>query len=218
MFDAYLSEQCVPIKEIKPEHDGRTVCIGGTILESREITTKNGKRMAFVKLEDRSGELELILFPGPFQETLGLWERDRVVLIHGKVNAKDREGNRSDEVKVMVDNAREITVLQATSYQAAGKKPKPPKPVKVKVKSEPATARVSASAKLYIRIENSQDQTQLTSLKEMLDTYRGTTEVVLVLGNADARQAIKLPTGIDHESDGVFKLRELVGADNVRYQ
>lgn len=217
MFDAYLTEQCVPIKEIKPEHDGRTVCIGGTIVESREIVTKNGKKMAFVKLEDRSGELELILFPGPFQETLGLWERDRVVLIHGKVNAKDREGNRSDEVKIMVDNAREITVLQATSYQAAGKKPKPPKPVKVK--HEPAAQQATPKdVKLYIRIEDSQDQTQLANLKEMLDAYRGTTEVVLVLGNADARQAIKLPTGINQESDGLFKLKELVGADNVRFQ
>ncbi len=34
--------------------------------------------MAFVKLEDRFGEIEAILFPYSYQQTVGLWERDKV--------------------------------------------------------------------------------------------------------------------------------------------
>ncbi len=78
--------------------------------------------MAFVKLEDRFGEIEAILFPSSYQQTAGLWVRDRVVLIRGKVNARDKEGNQSGDVKVMVDDAREITSEQANAYQATGKK------------------------------------------------------------------------------------------------
>lgn len=221
LFEAYLSEQCTPLKELRPEHDGRVVSIGGSIVDVREIVTKNGKKMAFVKLEDGSGEIEVILFPNALQQTLGLWERDRVVLIRGRINAKDRDGNLSSEAKVMVDDAREITVQQATGYQATGKKQKVPKP---NIKSHmPGPGAMAAAGtpkdqKLYIRLEDSQDQEQLTSLKQTLDSFRGTTEVVLVLGNADSRQAIKLPTGIDRESDAVFQLRELVGADNIRLQ
>lgn len=224
MFDAYLSEKCVPLKEIKPEHDGRSVCIGGTIVESREIMTKTGKRMAFVKLEDRSGEIELILFPNTYQETAGLWERDRVVLVNGKVNSKDRDGNRGEEVKVLVDDAREITVLQATGYQATGRKPKVPKPNKAKLTSSmPGPGAKAAdeelkNQRLYIRLASSQDQQKLVSLKQTLDNFRGNTEVVLVLGDEINRQAIKLPSGIDRESDAMFQLRELVGADNIRLQ
>lgn len=223
LFETYLDEQCTPFRELKPEHDGRVVSVGGSITEVREIVTKTGKKMAFVKLEDRSGEMEAILFPSALQETAGIWERDKVVLIRGRVNAKDRDGNISSEAKVVVDDAREITVQQATGYQPTGRKPKVPKP-NTKLKSAmPGPGAKAANdspkeAKLYIRLENSQDQTTLTSLKETLDAFKGGTEVVLVLGLGDARQAIKLPMGVDRDSDAVFRLRELVGADNVRLQ
>lgn len=221
LFEVYLSEQCTPLNELKPEHDGRVVAIGGSIADVREIVTKTGKKMAFVKLEDNTGEIEVILFPNALQQTAGIWERDRVVLIRGRINAKDRDGNMSNEAKVMVDDAREITVQQATGYQPTGKKPKIPKPnAKTAMPGPGAKSAVETpkDQKLYIRLENTQDQERLTSLKQTLDAFRGSTEVVLVLGSADGRQAIKLPTGIDRESDAVFQLRELVGADNIRLQ
>ena len=224
IFETYLSEQCTPLRELRPEHDGRIVAVGGSILEVREIVTKTGKKMAFVKLEDNSAEIEAILFPSALQQTAGIWERDKVVFIRGRVNAKDRDGNMSSEAKIIVDDAREITVAQATGYQATGKKPKVPKPNKAKLKptmvgpGAKAVDEPSKDAKLYLRIVDSQNQTLLTTLKEALDSYRGPTEVVLVLGSADAKQAIKLPTGIDTEGDALPALRELVGMDNVRLQ
>jgi DNA polymerase-3 subunit alpha len=216
LFETILEEKTVPINSLKLEHDGKTVTIGGAITDVREITTKNGQKMAFVKIEDKFGELEIILFPNSFQHTLGLWERDRVVLVKGKINARDKEGNQSSEIKVMVDEAREITTQQAQAYQATGRKLKLPKerkssavPVKLPAKQEEALARV------YIRLVNSNDQDVLLSLKQTIDTHRGDTEVVLVLGESNSKQAIKLPGGIDKASDGVSKLKSLVGSDNL---
>src|SRR2546430_7538259 len=80
MYATYLAEQTMPLAELKPEYDGKPVVVGGAISDVREITTKNGQKMAFVKLEDQTSELELILFPGAYQQTVGLWERDRVIL------------------------------------------------------------------------------------------------------------------------------------------
>ena len=222
-FGTFLSEQCVPVATLKPEHEGKNVSIGGAITDVREITTKNGQKMAFIKLEDQSGEIEVILFPNAFQQTVGLWERDRIVLIRGKVNAKDREGKLSTEVKVMVDDAREITSQQATAYQATGRKPKTPKPPKIKVGSmigpgAKAVGEITTPERIYIRVASTKDQALLTSLKQMLDDYRGSTEVVLVLGDEINRQAIKLPAGLDRHSEGMFKLRELVGAENLKIQ
>lgn len=220
-FGTFLAEQCVPVATLKPEHEGKNVSIGGAITEVREINTKNGQKMAFIKLEDQSGEIEIILFPNAFQQTLGLWERDRIVLIRGKVNAKDRQGKISTEVKVMVDDAREITTKQATAYQATGRKPKTPKAPKIKVSSmvgpgAKAVSEITAPERIYIRVESSKDQVLLTSLKQTLDEYRGSTEVVLVLGDENSRQAIKLPAGLDRDSEGIFKLRELVGVKNLK--
>ncbi len=109
LFENILSEQTVPLNALGEEHDNQSVSIGGAITDVREITTKNSQKMAFVRIEDRFGEIEIIIFPGSLQQTPDLWVRDRVVLVKGKVNVRDRNGNPAPEVKVTVNSAREIT-------------------------------------------------------------------------------------------------------------
>jgi DNA polymerase-3 subunit alpha len=223
LFETILGEQTVPLNTITADHDGKSVSVGGAITDVREITTKNGQKMAFVKVEDRYGEIEVVLFPSSYQRTIGLWERDRVVLVRGKINARDRSGNGSGEVKIMADDAREITSQQASSYQETGKKAKTPKAraaanAKTGAKSKTAPAAQPLNERLYIRLLNTSDEQTLLSLKETIDSYRGPTEVVLVLGEAAAKQAIKLPGGIDAGSDGLTKLQDLVGTDNLVIQ
>jgi DNA polymerase-3 subunit alpha len=225
IFETFLAEQTVAIQTLKPEHDNKTVTIGGVVTAVREITTRNGQKMAFIRILDLTGELEVILFPSSYQQTVGLWEIDRVVLIRGKINARDREGNQAQEVKVMVDDAREITSQQATAYQTTGKKPKTLKTtarsaVRAAMISKAASTSSKAAApeRVYIRLASSSDQAKLLSLKQALDTCQGDMEVVLVLGEATSRQAIKLPGGIDASSEGFGLIKELVGADNLKIQ
>jgi DNA polymerase-3 subunit alpha len=219
LFEKFLEEQTIALNTLKPEHEGKAVTIGGAIVDVREITTKNGQKMAFVKLEDRFGEVEVILFPNSFQQTLGLWERDKVVLIRGKINSKDREGNQSQDVKVMVDDAREITTEQALAYQATGKKKKTPKVTKkaaLQTKSVDAVEKSAADPRLYIRLATSEDEKVLRTLKQTLDGNRGSTEVVLVLGEKGDKRAVKLPDRVSSDEVVLSGLRELVGADNVK--
>jgi DNA polymerase III subunit alpha len=225
MFEAFLAEQTVPLAELKAVHDGKSVTIGGATLDIREITTKNGQKMAFVKVEDQTGETELILFPNAYQQTVGLWERDRIVLVRGKVSAKDRDGNLTDEVKILVDDAREITAEQATVYQATGKKRKTPVPKKVvaaqatqKAAATTTAATAPKQERVYIRLQDSKDQQLLISLKEAIDASTGETDVVLVLGPAASKQVIKLPGGIVADESMLGTLRGLVGIENIKIQ
>lgn len=213
-FASFLEEQTVPINSIKPEHDGKAVTIGGAIIDVRDITTRNGQKMAFIKLEDLTGEIEVILFPQAYQQTVGLWERDRIVLVRGKVNGREKDGQASTEAKVMVDDARQITTEQAEAYQPTGKKKRTPKPVSKGVKTV-AAAEKRVNPRVYIRLNSTSDQDKLLSLKQAIDNHQGDTEVVLVLGEAAQKQAIKLPGGIDHTSDGLEELKTLVGEENL---
>jgi len=200
-FATILSEQTVPLNTLAAEHDNRVVSIGGAITDVRAVTTKNGQKMAFVRIEDQSGDIEAVLFPNSFQQTASLWQRDRVVVVRGKVNARGRNGQPASEVKIMVDEAREITPDQAARYQPTGKaEPHPP---------------AGPDKRVYVRITNTADQQMLLSLKKTIDSHQGGTEVVLVLGEATSKQAIKLPGGIDRDSEGLSKLQSLVGADNL---
>lgn len=222
-FSVLLSEQTVPINTLKPEHDGKAVVVGGAVTDAREILTKNGQKMAFVKLEDEFGELELILFPSTYQQTVGLWERDRIVIIRGKISAKDREGNIGQEIKILVDDAREVTHEQAAAYQTTGRKQREVKTGKRKGSAlAAAVAQAKAEkvapvrpARVYIRLTASDDHAMLQSLKETIDGQQGESEVVLVLGPDTAKQAVKLPTRMNSDIASLERLQALVGATNV---
>lgn len=223
-FSALLAEQTTPLNLLKPEHDGRAVVVGGSITETREITTKNGQKMAFVKLEDEHGDIEAVLFPSAYQQTVGLWERDRVVLVRGKLSTKGRDGNAGDEVKLLVDDAREVTHEQAAAYQSTGRKARVPKPAKAAkhAKSVVKTPALSEGEtdkplRLYIRLLRSDDTTQLSQMKQIIDSQQGEHEVILVLGPDTAKQAVKLPTRVN-ASAVMTELSELIGSENVKLQ
>jgi DNA polymerase-3 subunit alpha len=203
-FETMLSERTVPLNSLQASHDGQIVTIGGIITTVRDITTKNGRRMAFVKLEDHFGELEIILFPGNYEQHSALLRQDNIVLIKGKVNARDKNGNSTGEVKVMVEDAKGLTIEDAEAYQTTGQ------PVK-----QPQATAQSLSERIYIRLASSEDEKTLLSLKKTIDSHKGDTEVVLVLGQDTSKQAIKLPGGINRAGEGLDQLKELVGTDNL---
>jgi len=214
-YEVYLEELTVPLNELKPEMDNKTTVVGGTIVSTREITTKNGQKMAFIKLADLKGEVEVILFPNTFQQTAGIWEKDGIVLVRGKVNGVDRRtGEPLDEVKILAEEAREITREQAVGYQATGKRQKIPgvkkASIPMKAKTEPKT-----DQRVYVRLQNSKDAELLTSLKSVIDEYHGKQEVVFVLGEDSKKQIIKLPTTMEANDEAVQKLKALVGDDQV---
>jgi DNA polymerase-3 subunit alpha len=226
-FELMLGELTIPLNHLTPDLDGRPVSVGGTIADVREIMTKNGQKMAFVKLEDFHGETEIILFPGIYEKTHAVWQRDKVVILKGKVNAHDKNGIKTDEAKVMVDDAKEITSADAKVYKSTGKKlelaPKKPTPKSKKLAAMPGPgakalndgSNISVNERVYIRLIDTTNQSVLLNLKQTIDDHRGDTEVVLVLGEASAKQAIKLPYGINKADESLGRLMELVGNDNL---
>jgi DNA polymerase-3 subunit alpha len=219
LFETILSEIAVPLNVLNVDHHGKSVQVGGTITDVREITTRSGQKMAFVKLEDLSEEMEIVLFPSTYQSTQGSWQRDKVVIIKGKVNSSDKNGNPTSEVKIMADSVRELTSEDAKAYKSTGKSAKVPKPKEKKktVMPGPGAKAINDGAvqKVYIRLSDTSDSNILLTLKDTIDKHSGETEVVLVLGESEKKQAIKLPVGIDQFSKGLNILSDLVGEDNL---
>lgn len=214
-YKNYLEELSMPIAELNPQLEGKMAVVGGAITEMREITTKKGQKMAFVKIADLSGEIEAILFPGAYQQTSGIWERDKVVLVRGRLNGVDRQtGESMSEVKLLVEEAREITIEQAEAYQVTGKKVKLPK----SKRSAPASLAKTVqnhNVRLYVRLQDSKDEDQLLLLKSLIDKNKGDMDVVLVMGPADKKQIIKLPNGVKQGEPLITELRQLVGDSHV---
>jgi hypothetical protein len=75
------------------------VRVAGLITRFRQYTTKTGKPMGFVTLEDLQGEIELTIFPKTWDRVSGLIEVDKIILVDGKVDLMDES-----QPKILVDS------------------------------------------------------------------------------------------------------------------
>jgi DNA polymerase-3 subunit alpha len=71
--------------------DGDRVIIGGLIAEVNKKITRNNDMMAFIRLEDMYGSIEVIIFPKVLQKYRQNIEGDSVVLISGRVSIREEE-------------------------------------------------------------------------------------------------------------------------------
>ena len=226
-YDAYFSEQTVPLSSLKPEHDKKAVIVGGVISSVRQIVTKSGTKMAFVALEDKSGEGEVVVFPSLFEEIGSRLIQDEVVKVEGKISSTDRQGNSLGEAKIIADKFIFVTGEELDNYRATGKKMKELKPRKTKPGDTTAKKAVTDEPKftyspiddreppkLYVRVTDPTDHGKLHALKQLLNNFLGESEIILVLG-ADKSSAMRLPFRIDPHPDLQVAIGELYGAEHV---
>ncbi|MEX0924689.1 MAG: DNA polymerase III subunit alpha [Candidatus Paceibacterota bacterium] len=66
-----------------------TVILGALIEEKKEIFTKKGDRMAFIKLGDYTGSIEAVAFPSVYEKLRDKLEPDTCVVIKGTITKRD---------------------------------------------------------------------------------------------------------------------------------
>jgi len=242
-YSAYFEEQTIPLSQMKPEVDGKKATIGGLVTTVRSIVTKSGTKMAFLGLEDKTGEGEVIVFPNLYEQVGAKLVQDAVIRASGKISARDRDGNLGSEAKMIADEVVIVSDEELRGYESTGRKMDAPK-MSSKVKamrvaefkakktggsvSAPAAAKPSDKPvekprpimdippvkKLYVHVKNTDDHELLLQLKRICSEFAGNTDIVLVLG-ADKKSAIKLPFRAD-ASDGLMgALVKLLGEDCV---
>ena len=96
------------------------VRVAGLVTHVRPYTTKTGKPMGFVTLEDVQGNFDLVLFPRTWEKTRELMTVGQILIVEGKVDT----GNTPP--KILVDNVRtEIKILEPLQASASPSKPIP---------------------------------------------------------------------------------------------
>lgn len=95
------SHRCIEVQELKPNSE---VALAGRIDSLREITTRQGKLMWELGIEDFSGRVRCIAFPKTVAELHGRVKRDDVVVIEGRTQ-KNRDGS---EIELIVEGVGEV--------------------------------------------------------------------------------------------------------------
>jgi DNA polymerase-3 subunit alpha len=229
-YDRYFEEQTIPMVKILPEIDGKKVTLGGLILTVRTIVTKTGSKMAFVKIEDKTSEGEIIIFPNLYEQIGAKLVQDAVIRATGKVSARDRDGNLGTEAKLIADEVQFVSDQELREYETTGRKMEGPKASANKVRATRVMAKKPQTMaakhvtmpvvaeevikKIYVHIKDPDNHEALISLKQTCSLHPGISDIILVLG-ADKKSAIKMPFRVDANEALVNSLARILGENSV---
>ena len=242
-YDTYFDEQTHPMSYISVENNNKIITVGGIITSIRTILTKSNTKMAFVKIENKSAETEVIVFPSVFETCGAKLVVDNVIKVTGKVNATDKDGNITSDVKLMAETVELVSDEVLNNYQSTGQKLGAPIAAAPKKRySKSSAERVSSGARngsapkpapeiprvpieppkdprkerLYILIEHPDNTDDLAAIRRLCDLNLGFQDVILVLKNGAEKKPLRMPFKVDACDDLLTKLREIVGNDNVK--
>lgn len=119
-YDTYFEEQTHPYDLVTAENDNKIITIGGIITNVRTILTKSGTKMAFVKIENKTTDQEVIVFPSAYEQFGAKILQDNVIRVTGKINATDQNGNIVPDVKVIAESIEVISDEMLANYQSTG--------------------------------------------------------------------------------------------------
>ncbi len=94
--------RALPLKDLSLDLKNRMVSIGGMVSDIKKIITKSGEPMLFVKMEDLTARTEVLVFPKVLARNPGVWAREKVLIVRGRVSDKD------DVTKILCEEAFEI--------------------------------------------------------------------------------------------------------------
>jgi len=207
-FDFF--RQCsTPISQIDASLVNNSVTIGGIIDKAKKIFLKNSARnashndtggqksMAFVQLEDASGQkMETIVFPKTLEQYNELWQEGRIVLITGKISDKD------GTLKIIADEARLVNQDEIERYKAIQKQ---------RSASSPASSADRADKteqKLFITLPPNASSELLRQISSVLSTVpAGNCKVFLELsqGRLETPYRITYNANLSSKLQGIMK-------------
>lgn len=217
------------IIEIAPSLENSFVRIAGIITSVQEIITKRtNQKMAFVKVEDQSRNIEVLIFPKTFAANPEIYAPDKVVVIDGFISNKDGELKiLAEEVYSVSDkniplfkprnkkkngfnfngNGNGRGQYNGNGYENGNNNNKPKKPVEIP-KFDPQ--------ELMITIPRDADSEILPEIKKILVSHKGESHVQMkVPKNGEGWREIKIKNRVDICPPLLRKLKEVVGKENI---
>jgi DNA polymerase III subunit alpha len=96
------------VAELERRRDGESVTVGGIVSEVRQLVTKRGEQMVFLRLDDATGGIDCVVFAAAYAAAGELCSPDRIVIVKGRVDHKE------GETKLI---AQEISAFESVSVR-----------------------------------------------------------------------------------------------------
>ncbi len=189
------------------------VTIAGVISKRSVKQIKTGESMAFITIEDRYSEAEVVIFPKVYTECSALLNYDNALAVTGEISIKEDEAPKilAQSVILLIGNDKFVKTKKETpqhkteSYAAVSNT----EPVIVEVKNKPEDVKTK---KLYIRLENKTDKKSTLAIN-LIDIYDGSVQVFLYYKSEG--KYVQYIHGADIETLLLSELEKLLGNENV---
>ena len=199
-YSEYIDKNSDNLKEFSKLKDGSLINIIGIISNVHNITTKSNQKMAFIRIVTLNKEFEIVVFPKLYDEISLNLNKDKVYLFKLKVSAKSTNNNPFSLIAESIEEL-DLNNLKETKFNGPGAKDKDQ----------------NLNERLYIKLNDLSDAIKLNQIKSKIDQNSGSYPVIIVVGQEDKKQAIKLPGGINIEDKTIVReLEEIVGANNLK--
>ena len=218
-FDYYLKAFAVPLFQLNSKRGDDYIVIAGVITNIKKIITRKGETMVFVKIEDKSGSVELLVFPRTYKESLDIWQDSNIIITRGKLSEKDQELKflvdyaaklDADRPQESLDNfKRKILEMKPIKRWQNKDKNNFSKPAKVEEeKHEERKLELSNEPALRIAFKLAPDENKQLILKEIISSYPGDNAVYFRLIDGNKDKIIKIASTVNNSLELRQKLRE----------
>lgn len=96
----------INLNELPDQKTRKKVSAVVMVNEVKQYTTKKGDLMAFITLEDVSGQIEGVIFPESYKQIRDIFIEDSQLIVWGKVDRRD------DKVQLIVEDAEPIETVR----------------------------------------------------------------------------------------------------------
>ncbi len=187
--------------------DGQTVTVMGIIRDVNVKISKKGEKFAFLKLEDRTGEIEIIVFSRLYAEIFPLLTNDNIIAVQGKISVGE-------------DEPPKLLASQLAPMKPNGKYVKAPSPFitnggyrNKKSTDAPTVTEQTPDFKLYLRV-TSMDSLEAQNTILLIEANKGFVPVIfydMSAGKYVGRKDLK----INLNDKTLATLKRLLGEENV---
>ncbi len=188
-------------------HDKETVTVAGILTARTNKQTRQGASMAFLRLEDRLAEIELVVFPKILEKYSYFLTPGVPVAVLGEISASEDAAPKLlvSKMEMLLANLGEDSVTPLRERRDAAHPAPPSHPLSAKGVGKPQT--------LYLRVEN-QGGHLFGRVQSLLDIFVGAIPVVFYI--SDEKKYIRaVGRGADIQPNMMKLLKKLLGDDSV---
>jgi len=189
--------------DFQKKYDGKPFTLAGMMIHKKNMTTKAGKIMSFIQVEDLYDAIEIIVFPKVYDRCFHLLKEDQFVIVTSRLNFKEDE-----EPKLIADN---IMVLNEENARAiVGSKKKANVKRQNNTKSNPPVKK----PKLFLKF-NTKDEVLLHVVMKELKVSPGKTPVVIYFADTKNKMIAPEHLWVNNSEHLMNSLKSILGNDAV---